>query len=461
MKVTHNHSDSPPLQYRVITWLVQLPLLFYAVHGAFSLFSPNGAFAVGGSTVVDTDPGALPVRLIAWASTLLVLLLMLPIANSTLSIFSRSRYVAALVVLAAASILWSQEPSASLQKVFYLFVTTCFGLYLVERFTPRELMQVVMITGSIAIICSLVLAIALPRYGVFTGRAEESSGWQGIYTHKNTLGLITMYFLAPALFLPVKGTREKVGRILYIGSSLLLIAMSRSRGAWIMCALLLAFALIVTVGSRLKPEERVAAYWGLGVVFVVGGAITWALLPVILALLHKDMTLTGRTTIWSVLFSSLAKRPWLGFGYSAFWVGTKGESANAIYALRWPRLSYAENGVLELALELGVVGVGLYFLAYLRAYRRLKCLFSWSSGTPELFWYGSSLFLAAITNIEAGSIAAPNSWEWLIFVVTAGSIHKKYEEIRHQVEGRDRLMMNPMLARSVRSGAVYVSGEVQ
>ena len=138
---------------------------------------------------------------------------MLPIANSTLTIFSRNRYVAALVVLAAASILWSQEPSASLQKVFYLFVTTCFGLYLVERFTPRELMQVVMITGSIAIICSLVLAIALPRYGVFTGRAEESSGWQGIYTHKNTLGLITMYFLAPALFLPVKGTREKVGRI--------------------------------------------------------------------------------------------------------------------------------------------------------------------------------------------------------------------------------------------------------
>jgi O-antigen ligase len=182
---------------------------------------------------------------------------------------------------------------------------------------------------------------------------------------------------------------------------------------------------------------------------------------VILALLHKDMTLTGRTTIWSVLLSSLAKRPWLGFGYSAFWVGTKGESANAIYALKWPRLSYAENGVLELALELGLVGVGIYFLAYLRCYRRLRRLFSWSSGTPELFWYGTTLFLAAITNIEAGSIAAPNSWEWLIFVITAGSIHKKYEEIRQQVEGRHRVAMSPMLARPVRPGAVQVMGEVQ
>jgi O-antigen ligase len=228
-----------------------------------------------------------------------------------------------------------------------------------------------------------------------------------------------------------------------------------------MCASLLAFGLIVTVGTCLKPAERVAAYWGLAVVSIVCGAITWALLPMILALLHKDMTLTGRTQIWSVLLSSLAKRPWLGFGYSAFWVGTRGESANAIYALKWPRLSYAENGVLELALELGLVGVGIYFLAYLRCYRRLKRLFSWSSGTPELFWYGSTLFLAAVTNIEAGSIAAPNSWEWLIFVITAGSIHKKYEEIRQQVEGRHRVAMSPMLARTVQSGAVPVMGEVQ
>jgi exopolysaccharide production protein ExoQ len=461
VKVTLDNSDSPPLKHRLVTWLVQPPLLFYAVHGAFSVFSPNGAFAVGGSTVVDTDPAAGSVRLIVWATTLLALLLMFPIANSAFSIFSRNRYVAALVVLAAASILWSQDPSASLQKAFYLFVTTCFGYYLVERFSPRQLMQVVMITGAIAIIGSLVLAVALPRYGVFTGRADESSGWQGIYTHKNTLGLITMYFLAPALFLPFNGTREKFWRFLYIGSSLFLVAMSRSRGAWIMTASLLVFALIVTVGSRLRPEERVAAYWALGAVFVVGSAITWAVLPVILAVLHKDMTLTGRTTIWSVLLTSLAKRPWLGFGYSAFWVGTKGESANAIYALRWPRLSYAENGVLQLALELGVVGVGLYFLAYLRCYRRLRRLFSWSNGTPELFWYGSTLFLAAITNIEAGSIASPNSWEWLIFVMTAGSIHKKYEEIRHQVEGRHRVTMNPMLARTVRSGAVQVMGEVQ
>jgi hypothetical protein len=58
------------------------------------------------------------------------------------------------------------------------------------------------------------------------------------------------------------------------------------------------------------------------------------------------------------------------------------------------------------------------------------------------------LFLAAITNIEAGDIASPNSMEWLIFVIAAGSIQKRYQEIRQQVEGRDRLTMNSMLVPS-------------
>ena len=448
MQVTQTSSGRAPLRHQVVTWFVQIPLLFYAVHGSLSLFSPNGALAVGGSTVVDTDPGAGPVRLIVWGSTLVAVLLMYPLAWSTFSIFNRNRYIAALIVLATASALWSQEPIETLQRDLYLIITTCFALYLVERFSPRQLMQVFMITGSIAMIGSLALAVALPRYGIFTGRAEATSGWQGIYSHKNTLGLMTVYFIAPGLFLPPNGTKEKSWRAIYLGTSFFLVAMSRSRGAWIMCASLVAFALVITTGRRMKLGERVAAYWALGVALVVSSVGLWAFLPVLLAFLKKDVTFTGRTTIWSVLLSSFAKQPWLGYGYSAFWVGTKGESANAIYAINWPRLNYAENGILELALELGIVGVGLYFLAYLRNYRRLGRLLSSTNGSPELFWYASIMFLAAITNIEAGYIAGANSMEWLIFVIVTAGIQKGYQEMRVQEESRNRVRMNAILIRS-------------
>ncbi len=54
-----------------------------------------------------------------------------------------------------------------------------------------------MITGSLTMVISLVLAVALPRYGIYTGREDSTSGWQGIYSHKNMLGIMTVYFLAP------------------------------------------------------------------------------------------------------------------------------------------------------------------------------------------------------------------------------------------------------------------------
>jgi exopolysaccharide production protein ExoQ len=443
--------EAPPLQHRLVTWLVQVPLLFYAAHGSFSLFSLNGADAVGGSIALDTYSDGGPTRIIVYGSTLLAILLMLPLATSAFSLFARNRYVAAVVVFATVSVLWSQQPTDTIQKDVYLIVSTCFGLYLIERFPPRQLMQVFMITGSLTMVISLFLAVALPRYGIYTGREDSTSGWQGIYSHKNMLGIMTVYFLAPALFLPVDKLKGKLWRICYIGAGVFLIAMSRSRGAWIMCACLVAFAVAITVGKQMKPRERVAAGWALAVAFVLGGFGIWTILPMLLQFLGKDMTLTGRTAIWSALLTSFAKRPWLGYGYSAFWEGTRGESANAIYAIKWARLSYAENGVLELALELGAVGVILYVLAYMQSFRRLGRLFSSTSDRPELFWYASTLFLAVITNIEAGSIASPNSMEWLVFVIMAGGIQKAYLEVRQPEAARGRFGVN---ARLIRSGTV-------
>jgi hypothetical protein len=93
----------------------------------------------------------------------------------------------------------------------------------------------------------------------------------------------------------------------------------------------------------------------------------------------------------------------------------------------------------------------LYVLAYLHSFRRLGRLFSSTSDRPELFWYASTLFLAVITNIEAGSIATPNSLEWLVFVIMAGGIQKAYLEVRQPEQGRSRFSVN---ARLVRSGTV-------
>jgi exopolysaccharide production protein ExoQ len=238
-----------------------------------------------------------------------------------------------------------------------------------------------------------------------------------------------VYFIAPALFLRSARTKDKLFRCAYIGAAIFLIAMSRSRGAWISCGCLLAFAVIVTVGRRLNSRERVLMYWTLALGLIGAVVLTFAFLPSILQLLHKDSTLSGRTTIWNALFVSIGKHPLLGYGYSAFWLGLRGESANVISAIHWVALSYAENGLIELCLELGTVGVGLFVLAYFGAYRKLRKLLSYTNGTPELFWYASILFLLAVTNIESGEIAQPNSMVWVMFVIATSGIYKMHRQI--------------------------------
>src|SRR5207302_5013109 len=77
------------------------------------------------------------------------------------------------------------------------------------------------------------------------------------------------------------------------------------------------------------------------------------------AALGRDVTLTGRTGLWPLAVDAIAERWWFGHGYGAFWLGWDGESASIWRGLSW-RPAHAHNGILDLGLELGVAGIGLF-----------------------------------------------------------------------------------------------------
>jgi O-antigen ligase len=110
-----------------------------------------------------------------------------------------------------------------------------------------------------------------------------------------------------------------------------------------------------------------------------------------------------------------------GYGYTAFWEGiTKGPTRSLALQMGWPGLAGAENGVLELWLELGFVGLFLYLAVFLRAVR--DATFCIGRGTsPEVLWYITMLFYVVATNIEGGSLLTPSYlWCLLQFVAYVG-----------------------------------------
>jgi O-antigen ligase len=87
----------------------------------------------------------------------------------------------------------------------------------------------------------------------------------------------------------------------------------------------------------------------------------------------KDPTLSERTVIWAAVWTTIAKQPILGYGYGAFWTGLQGPSLNIVLISGWA-LAQAQNGFLDLWLQVGVAGVLLILLATVQAARdALQC----------------------------------------------------------------------------------------
>jgi len=84
-------------------------------------------------------------------------------------------------------------------------------------------------------------------------------------------------------------------------------------------------------------------------------------LAAIAPLIGRDAQLTGRVDLWLILPSYIAERPWLGYGFGAFWVADSANVSLIWNAVGWTP-PHAHDGWLDALLELGVVGLALLCL---------------------------------------------------------------------------------------------------
>lgn len=321
----------------------------------------------------------------------------------------------ALVALALLSTAWSGAPDITLRRSFAFLGTTAFGILLASRYDTRTLLLRVAAALGVAAVLSVVFAVALPSYGVDQG--VHAGAWQGIYTEKNTLG--QMMALSTVVFLILRPTLRRrwigtAGALLSIG----LVLLSTSKSA---LTILLVFAVLAALFRTLRLTYTLAVPIAIGFVLAGGSVAVWLATNVESALLAmgKDPTLTGRTEMWATLIRSAAERPWTGYGYSAFWLGWQGPSAKALAEIGWETPG-AHNGYLDLSLQLGVLGLGIFAagfaFALARSFRAVR-----ETHTPEGFWPGLYLAFMLVYNFTETMLATPNNIFWALYVATVCS----------------------------------------
>jgi O-antigen ligase len=159
----------------------------------------------------------------------------------------------------------------------------------------------------------------------------------------------------------------------------------------------------------------------LGITTLGLGAIAIGLMlsleTLVVDILKEDLTFTGRTYIWQASTEMIAQRPWLGYGYKAFWNGMDGASAYVLRAVKWPTPD-AHNGFIGLALDLGLVGLSIFLVGYFICLSLCVVKVRKVPGV-DFIWPLSFLVCLILINIYEQSILTPNSILWVIYVAVS------------------------------------------
>ena len=370
----------------------------------------------------DGNTVSLPLLQFVWFGIYAVtLLLLLALSKSVLRVGARDKLSWLLVAIALFSVLWSTLPDITLRRSVALVGTELFGIYVATRYSLDEQLRLLAWTLGIAAILSLVVTIAIPSYGI-----EFSGAWRGIYAQKNILARLMVLSAMVFLLLALKGKRHRWIPWAMFGISVLLMLLSASKAA-LVNFLTLLLLLVLYRALRLRYTSAIPV--SIFAILTIGGLVNLisSNSDLLLKSLGKDPTLTGRTELWDAVSVMIWKRPILGYGYGGFW--TNGENGPAAYvwdAVNWKPV-HAHNGILTLCLDLGLLGVSVFALGYLRNIIRSV---SWIrlTKTPEGFWpliYMSFMFMY---NQAESSILYQNDIFWIIY--TAVSFSRPIQDIQ-------------------------------
>jgi exopolysaccharide production protein ExoQ len=417
-------SAASSLWSRASTWGLMLPLLYFALDGVSPFVNGPAsmrAVSTGGSALMD--------RL----SNVLILggcmIFVIRRYRSVLQLCEHMKLVVLFPVLALFFCPVSQQVTRTISSDSVLLGGILLVFYIMSFYTVNEVLELFLVLGTGTIVASILFALVLPQYGRDL-MGGHSSAWKGIFSAKNYLGNMALFFLTAAVSYRPRTPFFRSLRVSQIIFCLIAIAFSRAATTYMLTTVYIAYAVTLNAVRGFRKKDYFVAFILLFVAFASIIAIAMLQPNFLFSLLGKDATLTGRTEIWDAVAGSIAKHPLLGYGYQAFWLGFKGESYRIILTVTWA-LGQAQNGFLDVMLELGIGGLIIVLLLFAFAFRdAVTCLLrSYDEARLRAVeWYFAIVILTLIYNLDESFLFEPRHLGSLMLVLAC--IGLKLERMR-------------------------------
>lgn len=352
-----------------------------------------------------------------------VALLLLVHRHEAMRQIQNTKVIWAVVVLAFVSVLWSAVPGFAFRRCLNMTASSGLGLYLACRYSQRRLLKLLGMATIVAIVCSVLIVLISPDLGIDS--ASTNYGWKGVFVQKNTLARFMALGSFVFLFLALDSKRH---RFVYWVSSALCACMifaARSVTSALAIPILLGVIWLFSF-ARSRSFWRVltpTVFAGLG---IACGLMLFVDSSNLFALVGRDSTMSGRLDIWDAVWPKIMAHPWLGYGYSSFWLGMEGQSSADIWSLlRWP-VPHSHNGFLDLVEELGVVGLGVFLAGFVMSVKH-GLYWARSQHTMIGLWPLTYLCFMFLFNVSEGSILRQDNLFWVLYIATSVFVVSKTE----------------------------------
>ncbi len=315
-----------------------------------------------------------------------------------------------LVLLAVASSIWSLDPGFTFRRSIIFVAATLCAYYFGVVYDPAALAKLYRRAIGIMVGLSILVIGLLPSYGISHG--THAGDWRGAFFHKNRLG--EMMALAVITF-AIAPPERLSGWYRWSFAAFSLILLYKSHDSTALVAVVAALAAqAVWLLFKLKRKALTGvALIGYPLIAVVIGLIL-SDSNTFFKLLGKDATFSGRDRLWAGVIDAIQQRPLLGYGYLAFWNQQDG-SMILVNERTTFRTSHSHDGFLNMALHVGLIGLGIFIIFLLRCMvlsiqegRRTK--------SPEARWYFSFIIFMVISNLTESQIIEPFFFMWVTLV---------------------------------------------
>lgn len=307
--------------------------------------------------------------------------------------------------------IWSVDFNESIGGSIIIITNFLFCWHISSNYNIYQFTDILAKSFKITLLCSLVAVFFIPSIGVHAGDIHEGA-WRGVFYFKNHLGrfsaLASLVFLFRAI---AHSTRSPSKEVMWYFLAVLLVIGSRSANALV----LLGVSTVIIFGTTQLRRKRQIILIVAIVAVMATVLLVSSFLDDVLGFLGKDITLTGRTQIWNTAVTFITMRPWVGYGYNAFWSKDAGFQPVFGYLAGWLAVPHAHNGFLNMSLGIGVLASTFVLLLNLKGIiHSLLCFLK--TGDLSYTILLSIFMFIFLVNISESEYMEYNRVIWIVFV---------------------------------------------